>query len=421
MTEYRTFTKLMSEAISGDVLPDIAFTDNTLQLLGTSVEHLSTSTSPVTDLNNTPKNIATAIKEYQYSTSNMLANTAELEAFKSVADSFAKKLNVGIKSLSNIKRLVNEMTEEVLKKSNEAMSEDAAIAATMDVVSEPNIKFDKVNWEKLDVVNSVGHYRLVNNSISIPEDVVPSTLKIGILINRLPYGAPGKEVEFQDIKINKEAARATLDAVSKQVGKTLPIKDVKYVLSMLFSLDDYKCRKAVSLMNEMLENPEKINSLLQMVHDFSLVLRHVGKSTLKFSAPTTDELLHRKNVIQQYVDMATYISTYYRLDVWKDSVIVPGKKLNPDAWFNFRRKSGTSVGIAQHLTHFYPEDNLPRPGVNYNEVLVNRQKVLAAAKEYVHNHIFEVTERKKKIMRDTFTYVAGMWLTKNEKKMDRHI
>ena len=419
MPNYETLSKLMCNAVAKDVLPDISFTDNNIQLLGTSVEHLAISNMNAQEFLATPKNVNTAISEYEYLTSNLVDHYNDLMPVKKVADSFAKKLNVGIKSLSNVKKAVTSLTAKVNEFANKRMLEDASIAVTLEHIEEPSINFSKINWDDLEYVNEHFVFNQLNSTVAVKPGEDPSINKIQILINRLPFGTPYNKVEFTKIDVNKELAKDTLDAVHKVVGTKVAIKDIKYVLSMLLQLDNYKCVAAINTFNEVLDDPSKINGIIQMARDFSIVLNAVTNSTLKFSASTKKELLVRKDILEKYADMATYLATYYRTVVWKDALVVPGSKLNPDVWHDFRRQGGSSIGIAQHLAHFYSEKNIPKNGISYKSILESRNHVLTIAKEEAATNISKIRNMKKEIYRSSFIYCATDWLNKNKDKWSR--
>ena len=109
MSKYTTFRELLTRAMMEDVLPDIRFNDNTVQLLGTSVEHLTISNQNAVEFSKTAKNLDTAVREYEYLTENMAEHYNDLRPIKDVADAFAKTLNAGIKSLSNTKKAVTKL------------------------------------------------------------------------------------------------------------------------------------------------------------------------------------------------------------------------------------------------------------------------------------------------------------------------
>ena len=415
MSKYTTFRELLTRAMMEDVLPDIRFTDNTIQLLGTSVEHLTISNQNAVEFSKTAKNLDTAVREYEYLTENMAEHYNDLKPIKDIADAFAKTLNAGIKSLSNTKKVVTKLTEATNELANKRMIEDPVLAVSLSHIEEPSVKFGKVDWDKLNDIDEEFVYNNYNNLVSIKPPETPSKLKVSILIDRLPFGTSHNQVDIKAININKQAAKATLTNVCKRIGTKLPIKDVKYVLAMLFDLDKYKCTTAVNTIRELLDDPTKINSVLQMARDFTLVLDAVNDSTLAFSASTKKDLLDRKEILKKYADMSIYMATYYRTVVWKDSVVVPGNKLNPDTWADFRKKGGSSIAVAHHLRHFYSDSAVPAAGITANSILSNKDKVIAESKEAMATNMSAVSAKKKDILRASFIYTATDWLNKNKK------
>ena len=415
MTNYKTFTKLLTNASIEDALPDIDFTDNTIQLLRTSIEHLSTSYNDSETFLNTAKNISTAIKEYQTLSENMVDHYNDLKPIRDVSDAFAKALHAGIKSLSNVKKSVSSIKEEVDSLSNKMMVGDPVVAASMSHIEDTSIKFSKINWEDLNDLDPVAIYNNMNLSIAVEPNKAPNKTQISILINRLPFASDHNSVEFKKIDINKQAARDTLEQVSRSLGSRMDIKDIKYVLGMLFDLDNIKCLNAVRTFREVLDKPSIINSVIQLARDFSLVLGVVNSNTLKFSNTTNQELLARADVLQQYAEMALYISAYYRHVAWKDAIVVPGNRLNPDNWYDFRSKGGSTVGLQQHLNYYYDDMALPAMGVSVSEVLEQKDALHKAAQEEMSDNMEEVQRKKKDIVRNAFILTATKWVNANKK------
>lgn len=419
MSRYDAFAKMMARAVKDDVLPDIQFTDVTPELLGTSVEHLTESNMNAVEFPATQSNIHTAVDEYISLTENMSEHYHDLMPIRRTADQFAKQLHTGIKTLSRIKSTVTALSEKTKDMADSIMMEDASLAMTLETTLDPDIKFNKMDWSKLDHVDENFIFNDLNSTIGVEAGKAPSRAQISILVNRLPAATDFNRPELKDLEINKDAARLTLNEVAKRVGDKVTRDDVKHVLTMLFSLDMHKCNVAVNTIRESMDDPTKITSLLQMVNDFTVVLDVVGESTLKFSAPTVDELLHRKSIIKKYVDMAAYMCAYYRTVVWSDAVVVPGNRLNPDSWVSFRQGGGSSLAIAQHLACYHADSPVPRGGVSWKFIIDNREKVLSSAKEAVATNIADVTNRKKTIIRDSFIYQATDWLNKNKKNWSR--
>jgi len=415
MPKYDTFRELLTKAIMDDVLPDIHFNDNTIQLLGTSVEHLTMSNQNAVEFTKTPKNIDTAVREYEYLTENMSDHYNDLKPIKDIADAFAKTLNAGIKSLSNTKKLVTKLTEATNDLAHKQMVEDPAIAVSLSHIEEPTVSFNKVNWNNLDMIDEEFVYNNLNTQVDVAPSDTPSKLKVSILLNRLPFATNHNTIDFKPIEINKEAAKTTLNNVCKRIGTRLPIADVKYVLSMLFDLDRYKCNTAVNTLREVLEDPTKINSVLQMARDFTVVLEAVNDNTLAFSASTKKELLDRCDILKQYADMSVYMATYYRTVVWRDAVLVPGNKLNPDTWQDFRKKGGSSIAVAHHVKHFYSDSDIPACGIAMKDILDSRDRVISESKESMASSLVDVAIKKKNIQRGSFIYVATDWLNNNKK------
>lgn len=415
MPKYRTLKRLLTNTVNKDALPDIDFTDNSIQLLGTSIEHLSMSNLTKTEFKANAKNVNTAVDEYQYTVNNMVDHYHDLTPIKTVADAFANQLYVGVKSLSNVKKTVNRLADDVDRLSNRMMAEIPAISSTMEHLEEPSVKFDKINWDQLNDINEAVVYANLNATIALEAGEVSTRNQIQILINRLPFGTVDSNAKINKIHINKKAAKNTLDTVFKRI-RNVSLKDVKYVLTMLFDLDEIKCRSAINTFSDALYNSENINSIIQMARDFTLVLDHVNADTLKFSASTVKELLARKDILVKYADMATYISSFYRSTIWADAIMVPGKRLNPDNWKEFRNNGGTSIGLAHHLNHYYHDTDIPSTGIRTKEVLEKRDMVITAAKEEAATNMAYINERKKTIRRNAFMAVAMGWLNKNKKK-----
>jgi hypothetical protein len=415
MHNHDTFKKLMISSLTRNDMPDIEFTDNSVQLLGTSVEHLTMSNMTKRVFKNTPANINTAINEYAYTASNMVDHYHDLRPIKAIADAFANQLYVGIKSLSNIKRTVNRLTEEITAFGNKMMAEDPVLAVTMEHQEEPQVKFDKVNWDKLNEINESVVFAKLNASMALQPGQTPDRNTMQIMINRLPFGTIDSRVDLPSMKIDKKAAKATRDAVYKKLSN-VSMKDVQFVLTMLFDLDEIKCRSAVNTFSESLYDPTNINSIIQMARDFTLVLDQVNDDTLMFSASTKKELMKRRDILRRYADMATYISSFYRASMWSDSILLPGNRINPDNWNEFRKKGGTSIGLKHHLSHFYSDIPVPSTGVTVDEVIRKRDQVISAAKEEAAINLADIDRRKKSVARDAFIYVTSNWLKKNRKR-----
>lgn len=420
MTKYRTFKKLITNASIENALPDIEFTDSTVQLLGTSVEHLSSSNNNAESFLNTAKNLSTAVREYESLAENMVDHYNDLKPIRDVSDAFARSLHAGIQSLSNVKKSVNKLTEDARELSNKLMVEDPVVAASLSHIEDTSIKFSHIHWESLDNLDPLSVYQRMNSTIAVDQNTDPNRTQITILLNRLPFGSAHTHVQFKNIEINKQAAKATLEHVSKAVKSKIELKDVKYVLTMLFDLDPIKCRKAVETFREVLTDPMKINSVIQLAKDFTIVIDAVNSNTLQFSKTTNEELLLRADVLKQYADMALYMSAYYRHAVWKDAIVVPGQKLNPDNWYDFRNRGGSSVGIKQHLNFYYEDKELPAIGVSSKDILEKRESLHTASKEALSQNIVEIRNKKRDILRDAFIFTATKWVNNNKKFWVNH-
>lgn len=406
----------MSQAVSQDVLPNISFTDHAIQLIGTSVEHLAISNNTSGEFLATAKNVKTAIREYSDLTENMVDHYNDLMPIRDIANAFAKQLHNGIKSLSNIKKTVTRLVDNTISYAHDEMLKDASLAVTMENINDTILKFSKINWEKLDVVDEQSIFITHNASLGLGRNQSPNTSQINILINRLPFGTPYNNPVLERIDINKEAAKETFNAVFKQLKAPVQAKDVKYVLSMLFDLDSYKCFSAINTLRTALTDSTQINSMLTMVRDFAPVLNAVTEDTLKFSTTTKQLLLDRKEILKKYVDATAYICSYFRNTVWKDAILVPGNRLNPDVWVDFRKQGGSSIALAQHMTHFYSDSEVPQAGVSTNSVITSRAHVLECATEAASTQMAEIDRKKRDILRNAFIYHGQDWLLKNKSK-----
>lgn len=173
------------------------------------MEGLANAASVEYDL--TPnKSVAEHVADYEKMTKNRLLNGELLQPFDDMANMFARKIYDGITNLKQIKRDVTWLTEDIMKKYHQYVSEDPVVAAYTGEHNFSTLSMPAVDWSLMNKISERVTIARVHEKIDHEDDAPVTDSMIRLAINRLPGVSDERSCEpVGDLKKRKWIASST--------------------------------------------------------------------------------------------------------------------------------------------------------------------------------------------------------------------
>jgi len=422
MNTLNTLSTLMSEKVRNNSFEEVQLTDsNSLRTIVKCM--VAGQMNSDQEIERTPKAIHEAMTEFAGIVKDQEQYGELLSAFQSLSDAFAIRVGDAYKELIKIKDTVTELVNKGTAIAKSRISEDPVLAST----ESDNFTYTKLKPVRWDMMDNISEPVLINkmcNSLGIEEVPTGSEKYIqDVLISRLPYASEKNQTEFKDVTVSKAKAKEMIDAVAAKVNGKVSREVVAITMAHIMSLDEYKCRKAVGAINRLKtgESADSINDMLRMVYTYNTVMPYMTKDVMGVAASTQDAIEGRKAAMQSFIDMTAYLCSYYRNTVWRDSVVVPGMKINTDNWRAFASadrqiiKNNPHLAIMQYKNKIYGDENIPVYGIKGETIINSCDQIAKEAYAEASANTLACNRRKKEIFRDSFIVTAGQWLRSQKK------
>ena len=417
MNTLNTITTLLSEHARKNGLPEVTFTENDgLRVLS---NHLVSVCSSDT-LDNTNAGVHDALIEF-----------AKLEQdpdyrdifakFQEVADAFNTRFKKSYEELSSIKETVSKLVSSSEEWAKSRISEDPVLAS-LESDQSTTTKLKPIQWGYLNGINEDQLERKLLNSLGL-ESIPANDERYfhGLLISHLPCGPASNIKEFSPIEITKGKMRSMVDSLASRIPNYTK-QQVQAIFARILHLDKYDCSKAAYSINHMItgESASKINYILKLVNSYNTVMSQISEETLDLAKSTMSAVMERVNAMQSFIDVTAYLCTYYRNNIWKDAVVVPGMLVNTDNWAEFCQadkqiiKSNPTLAIIQYKNKVYEDRDVPVYGISSQTIIDRCDNIAKESYEIASANTLRCNQKKKEIYRDTFITTAGRWLRSQE-------
>lgn len=419
MNTVNTLTTIMAEKARVGELEDIELTSsNGLNVL---TDYLVTVTNDDA-IENTNAGFYQAIQEF----ANMVNNQEEyhdiFEKFQKIADAFSIRVMDSYNKLKGIKEEVTKLvvSSETLAKSR--ISEDPVLASLESDLS-TTTKLKPVRWDYLNNVNEMLLEQKLLANIGVESMDAGSERYIhSVMIAHLPFGSASKQQEFTPIKITKGKMKEMVDKLSARVSGYKKI-EVQNIFAHILHLNRIDCNKAIHSIENLMsgESAGKINQILRFVNSYNSVLSQISAETLDLSRSTMAAVQERVDAMQAFIDLTTYLCSYYRNHTWQDAIVVPGMLVNTDNWEAFISadkeiiKKNPTLAIVQYKNKIYEDKDVPLSGIKGQSIIDRCENIAKEAYEIASNNTFRCNQKKKDIYRDAFIFTAGKWLRDQKK------
>lgn len=419
MNTINTLTTILSEKARVGELHDIEITDS--NGLGTLANYLSV-VSDEKEVPNTNAGVYAALQEL----AGMINNPEEFHdvfnKFQKISDTFAYRISESYQELTKIKGEVTKLvaSSEALAKSR--ISEDPVLASLENEQS-TTTKLKPVHWDYLKNVNELTLEQKLLNRIGV------DTIKEGseryihsVMVANLPFGSASKQKEFTPLKITRSKMKDMVDRLAAKVPQFNKI-EVQNILAHVLHLNHTDCNKALYSIENLMsgEAAPKINQILRFVNSYNTVLPYISEETLDVARSTMVGIQERVDAMQAFIDVTTYLCTYYRNNVWRDAIVVPGMLVNTDNWEEFTNADKQSIKknpiltILQYKNKIYEDRDVPLSGIKGQTIIDRCEAISKEAYETATANVVRCNQKKKEIYRDAFIITAGKWLRAQKK------
>lgn len=419
MNTVNTLTTYLAEKARVGELSDIELTDsNGLRSL---TEYLI-AVSDGDTIDNTNAGFYSAVQEFASMVNDPVQYHDIFEKFQKIADAFAIRISKSYDELKEIKSKVTKLvaSSEALAKSR--ISEDPVLAALEQNVS-TTTKLKPVRWDYLNNVNEMSLERKLLDRIGVKEMAEGSERYThGVMIAHLPFGSASQQTDFTPLKITKRTFMDMVDQLANKVAGYNKI-EVQNILAHVLHLNRIDCNKAIHSIENLMsgESAKMINQILRFVSTYNTVLPHISSETFELSRDTMVAVTERVDAMQAFIDLTTYLCTYYRNHTWHDAIVVPGMLVNTDNWNEFASadkatiKKDPTLAIMQYKNKIYEDRDVPLSGIKSKSIIDRCDNIAKESYEIASANTIRCNQKKKDIYRDAFIFTAGKWLREQKK------
>ena len=412
MNEYTRFSLMMADAAMHNALPKMLFTENA-DMRG-SVYRLGALTA-VDDMVQ-PSKVRAAVEAYGAAAADLVNNGSQTEVFRRLADTFAEKIQGGIDDLHTVQSTVNSLVARMQTLMDEKMSGDAVLAS----LYHKNIplSMEAIAWKRFDVIDEQSLRANIHADLGrgIHEDITRA--KISQAINRIPCTTQYNKIELSPIKLTNEKFNSIVASVHKKLPG-MSDRHIGGILRNVLDLNENHLRLCAKTADDLATGKaiEKMNSTLSLAVDYVEVLDALDEKTLGLAASTMAEYDKHSAAMQKVSETLLYIASFYRNEIWKDSVLLPGGYLNMDTMDAFTKAGGDVNMVVRHKNQFFSEGHIPVKGVTGDQILKSAKTVSDTIAQESLKNANAIEAKKRQMERDSFVYVATEWLNAHRKDM----
>ena len=418
MNTLYTITTLLSEHARKNGLPEVMFTENDgLRVLS---NHL-VSVCESDEVENTNAGVRNALIEF----ANLEKDPDYRDIFakfQEVADAFNHRFKQSYEELSSIRDTVSKLVASSEEWTKSRISEDPVLAS-LENEQHTSTKLKPIQWGYLNNVNESALERKLLNSIGVESIPTGDERYIhNLLIAHLPCGPASDIKGFTPLVITKGKMKEMIDSLSSRIPNYKK-QEVQAIFARILHLDQYDCNKAANSISHMVtgESASKINYILHLVNSYNAVMSQISDESLNLAKSTMAGVMERVNAMHSFIDLTAYLCTYYRNNIWKDAIVVPGMLVNTDNWTEFCQadkqiiKANPTLAIIQYKNKVYEDRDIPVYGISGQTIIDRCDNIAKESYEIASANTLRCNQKKKEIYRDTFITTAGRWLRSQEK------
>lgn len=409
MGKYTNLEQLLTAQHDLSSIPDIVFTKNSG--LKQDLENITALTSGVESYS-----VGSGLSDYNNISRNRLENGIYFERFEEIANAFAHKLHRGIESLKDIREQVSELTNKCIARSEERISKDPVLSEIYNIYQPHAVT--TVCWDQLDIYNESRLRSRLHGSIDRDLYTESNLALIDMLVNKLPCANEYNEVAMERIKLEEHK----LVDICARLHTKLPNMNfsvIERVVNNVLSFNSASCRVAIQGVRDFAEGKtvKNINGYMKNIRATKEILPLLTQDLTDLSASTTHALDEHISALNDITDVMAYVCYYYRNQVWKDAVLVPGGHVNRDNYEAYENLGGSTTAIVQHKEKFYNDIAIPRKGVSGAYIMKMADAIEEEFEQEVTRNITVNQQKKEEIERGAFLATAIAYLNDNRSKL----
>ena len=414
MSTYTRFGSLLAKQVEAGLLPQALFTDNA---------DMRNSLSRLADLafgkpTMEDKQVLGSVESFSRVINDKYTNGRYSEIFRKVANIFGVKLSKGVEQLHQTKKLVNKMCSVMQKYIDDRYSADAVLSAITGK-DKPTAKLPNVAWSVFNIIDERNVRANVN--LSIGKDINNPITNSYMMqaINKLPFANAYNHVDINKISLENGKFTKIVDVVQSKLPK-IDHSHVVGILQNIFELNESNMRSMVYSATQLANgrNLQNINKFMTLACEYIQVLDALKPDVLDISNALLEEYRKHADVFTQYAETILYIASYYRNEVWKNSLLLPGSFINPDTYQDYVAKGGSMNDIVRHRNQYFQKDPIPTKGVTGEFISSSVEGIKNNISETMIKNADEIERKKRIIERDSFIAVSTEYLSNNTKKLD---
>ena len=413
MSTYTRFGALLAKQVEAGLTPQVLFTDNADMRSSLSrIADLAFGKSVVEG-----KQVLGSVESFSRVVNDRYINDRYSDIFRKVADVFGAKLSKGVATLKQTKKLVNKMCSVMQGYIDDRYSADAILSALTG--KDKPMRLANVAWEVFNIIDERNVRANVNLSIGKDINNKITGTYISQAINQLPYSNQYNQITIKKISLENGKFTKIVDAVQSK----LPNIDHSHIVGILqniFDLNESGMRSmvysATALSNG--KNLKDFNKYITLACEYIQVLDVLKPEVLNISNSLLEEYRKHADVCTQYSETILYIASYYRNEMWKNSVLLPGGLVNPDTYPEYEANGGSMNDIVRHRNQYFKNDPIPTKGVTGKFISTSVEGIKNNLSDTVARNADEIERKKRIIERDCFIAVSTEYLSNNTNKLD---
>ena len=413
MSTYTRFGSLLAKQVEAGLMPQALFTDNADMRNSLSrLADLAFGKSTMED-----KQVLGSVESFSRVVNDRYVNAKYSDIFRKVAGVFGQKLSKGVEQLHQTKRLVNKMCSVMQTYVDNRYSADAVLSVLTG--KDKPMKLANIAWEVFNIIDERNVRANVN--LSIEKDINNPITHTYMMqaINKLPYANTYNQIPIEKIHLENGKFTKIVDVVQSRLPK-IDHSHVVGIIQNILELNESNMRSmvysATALANG--RNLKDMNKYMTLACEYVQVLDALKPDVLNISNSLMEEYRKHADVFNQYAETILYIASYYRNEVWKNSVLLPGGLINTDTYQEYVSKGGSMNDIVRHRNQYYQKDPIPTKGISGEFISQSVEGIKNNLSEMMVKNADEIEKKKRTIERDSFIAVSTEYLSGNTNKLD---
>lgn len=420
MNSLSTFGALLAADINNKTFKSVKFSD--ASSLNNSIENLSVITAGDENIDAQPDVIRSTVEAYGELHEDRLHNGVYLDVYDEISNTFASILSKGINNLKTLKAEVETIETKINANIRKFISEDPVLAEYDKRNADPDqLGMEGVDWSILDQVSERATIEKLHDSINQPIDAQLSPVLMGMILNKLPNANQFNTKEYKSIPLTQENRKRIVASIYAEVKDKFKESDVASLVDFVFDFNTSYCLSAIRSLEALKdgENVESINQVLTIVDKYANILNYFTKENVDLSNSTQVEVDDHVDAMRQILDASVYVCSYYRHNVWNESILVPGPRINPDKFDEYKANGGKISDVVQYNTRYFSDSVMPKTGVKGTDIITTMNNVRSIIQSEVAEHSRQCEAKKKQIHRDVFMATVYDWLNSKRDKFSR--